>query len=130
MDEVLALLFHSVHEVFGLFLHRPDRLFHLVHLVLEPVFLLLPVKRKASDRLYIWDFLFLYSLFSNMPILGFYSEQINITMTNVNESNIQLSGCVASLQVASNIDVVVSDDASDQIRRGDALGPLSGHKHT
>lgn len=117
MDEVLALLFHSVHEVFGLFLHRPDRLFHLVHLVLEPVFLLLPVKRKASDRLYICDFLFLYSLFSNMPILVFYSEQINITMTNVNESNIQLSGCVASLQVASNIDVVVSDDASDQIRR-------------
>lgn len=126
----MALLFHSVHKVFGLFLHRTDRLFHLVHLVLEPVFLLLPVKHKASDRLYMCDFLFLYSLFSNMPIFSFYSKQLNIIMTDVNESNIQLSGCVASLQVASNIDVVVSDDTSDQIRCGDALGPLSGHKHT
>jgi len=88
VDEVLALLLHSVDKVFGLFLHRTDCLFHLVHLVLEPVLVL------------------------------------------VNESNIQFSGCVSSLQVASDIDVVVSDDTSDQIRCGDALRPLSGHKHS
>lgn len=50
--------------------------------------------------------------------------------TYVNEANIQFSSRVASLQVTPHVDVVVSDDASDQIRCGDALGPLGGHKHT
>ena len=49
--------------------------------------------------------------------------------TDINESDVQFSGGVASLQVASNIDVIISDDAGDKIRRGDALCPLSGHKH-
>jgi len=88
VDEVLALLLHSVDKVFGLFLHCTDRLFHLVHLVLEPVLVL------------------------------------------VNESNIQFSGCVSSLQVASDIDIVISDDTSDQVRCGDTLCPLGGHKHS
>lgn len=47
----------------------------------------------------------------------------------INESNIQFPSCVSSLQVPSNVDVIVSDDPSDQIRRGDAFSPLGGHKH-
>lgn len=50
-------------------------------------------------------------------------------MANINESNIQLLCRVASLQVASYVDVIVSDDASDDVRCGDALRPCSGHKH-
>lgn len=50
-------------------------------------------------------------------------------MTNVNESNVEFLGCVASLQVAPYIDVIVADNASDQVRCGDTLCPLSGHKH-
>lgn len=52
-----------------------------------------------------------------------------LIISNVYESDIQLSGRVASLQVAADVDVVVSDDASDEVRCGDALCPLSGHKH-
>lgn len=48
----------------------------------------------------------------------------------LDKTNIKFLCCVASLQVAPNIDVIISDDASDQIGRGDALCPLSGHKHS
>lgn len=50
-------------------------------------------------------------------------------MANINESNIQLLCRVASLQVASYVDVIVSDNAGDDVRCGDALRPCSGHKH-
>lgn len=50
-------------------------------------------------------------------------------MAHINESNIQLLCCVASLEVASYVDVIVSDDAGNNVRCGDALRPCSGHKH-
>lgn len=56
-------------------------------------------------------------------------KPIYVFMPYINESNIQFPSCVASLQVASNVDVIVSDDPSDQIRCGDAFSPLRGHKH-
>lgn len=56
-------------------------------------------------------------------------KPVYVFMPYINESNIQLPSCVASLQVASNVDVIVSYDASDQIRCGDAFSPLRGHKH-
>lgn len=49
--------------------------------------------------------------------------------THINEADVKLLGSVASLQVASHVQVVVPDDACDDVRGGDALCPLCGCKH-
>lgn len=48
----------------------------------------------------------------------------------VDEADVELLGRVASLQVASDVHVVVTDDARDDIRGRDALGALGGGEHT
>lgn len=117
MDEVLALLLHSVDKVFGLFFHRTDSLFHLVHLILEPKLVFLSAQTKRS--------VFISVAKSNIASFIRYE-----TGSDLEEPHVQFTGCVASLQVPSDVDVIVSNDASDQVRRGDALCPLSGHKHS
>lgn len=57
------------------------------------------------------------------------SQMQPLKMSDFDESNVQLLRRVASLQVASYIDVIVSDDAGDDVRCGDALRPRGGHEH-
>lgn len=47
-----------------------------------------------------------------------------------NEADVQFLSSVAPLQVSANVDVIISNNTSDQIRRGDALRSLSRHKHS
>lgn len=49
--------------------------------------------------------------------------------TYVDEADVELFGCVSSLQVASGVQVVVADDARDNVGGGDALGSLGRSKH-
>lgn len=63
--------------------------------------------------------------FHCMPILNTLSA-----VTYINVTDVQFFSGVASLQVASSIDVIVSHYPGDQVRRGDPFCPFSGHKHT
>ena len=49
--------------------------------------------------------------------------------THVDEADVQLFGGVAPLQVTSHVQVVIADDARDDVRGGNALRPLGGGEH-
>ena len=46
----------------------------------------------------------------------------------LHKADVELLGGVASFEVASDVEVVVFDDAGDDIGRGDTFRPLGGHK--
>lgn len=50
-------------------------------------------------------------------------------MSYVDVADVELFSRVAPLQVASGVDVIVSDNSSNYVRGGDPLRPLRGHKH-
>lgn len=56
--------------------------------------------------------------------------KVNPVKSYIDEADVQFLGCVSSLQVASDVHIVVPDYPSDDVRGGDALGPLGGSKHT
>lgn len=72
------------------------------------------------------------SLISSLPSLPFtqQSKRDPGRVTYVNEADVEFLGCVSSLQVASDVNIIVTDDACDDVRGGDALCPLGRGKHT
>lgn len=50
--------------------------------------------------------------------------------THIDEADVELFGCVAPLKVPPCIDIIVPDDTSYDVRRGDPFGSLSGCKHS
>lgn len=67
------------------------------------------------------------SHFSNWTSLG-WTDQSRISY--VDEADVEFLRRVASLQVPPDVNVVVTDDARDDVRGGNALRPLSWGKHT
>lgn len=64
----------------------------------------------------------------------FFSPKIKIQISPrvgsyIDVADVELLGCIATLQVASGVDVVVSDNSGDYVRRRDSLRPLRRHKH-
>lgn len=51
-------------------------------------------------------------------------------LSYVDEADVELLRRVASLQVPPDVNVVVADDACDDVRGGNALRPLGWGKHT
>ncbi len=47
----------------------------------------------------------------------------------INEADVEFLGRVSPLQVASDVHVIVTDYACDDVRGGDALRPLGGSEH-
>lgn len=63
-----------------------------------------------------------------MTVTFFWSDQR--CLSYVDEADVELLRRVASLQVPPDVNVVVTHDACDDVRGGDALRPLSWSKHT
>lgn len=60
----------------------------------------------------------------------FSSIQTKAKVSYVNEADVELLCCVSSLQVASDVHVIVADYACDDVGGGDALCALGGSEHT
>lgn len=56
-------------------------------------------------------------------------EAIQI-LSYFDEANVEFPCCVSSLQVTSDVDVIVSNNTCDEIRGRDPLRSLSSHKHS
>lgn len=52
-----------------------------------------------------------------------------LSVSYIDEADVELLGSVSSLQVASHVHVLIADDARDDVRGGDALCPLGGSEH-
>lgn len=95
-----------------------------------PGFLLPFLDEVNALLLHLLDKLFALLLYiANLP-LHFVHTLLQVVLLLVNEADIEFLGCVSSLQVASDVYVVVSDNTRDDVRSGDALCPLGGSKHT
>lgn len=119
LDEVDALLLHLLDKLFALLLHISHFPLHLVHTLLQVVLLLL---------VRVWDSKDHESPKSQTHVGEKCLESYEFSY--VDEADVELLGCVSSLQVTSDVHVVVADDACDDVRGGDALCPLGGSKHT
>lgn len=117
LDEVDALLLHLLHKLFALLLHISNFPLHLVHALLQMVLLLLEWR---------WDFCKRQSFPDWSPLP--WTEQRCVSY--VNEADVEFLRRVPPLQVPPDVNVVVTDDARDDVRGGDALRPLSRRKHT
>lgn len=51
-------------------------------------------------------------------------------ITDLHEPQVHVLCCVATREIAADVHVVVTDDASDDVRCGHALRPLCSHKHS
>lgn len=52
-----------------------------------------------------------------------------VKCSHIDVADIKLLGRVATLKVASGVDVIVSDNSRNQVRGGDSFCALRGYKH-